>query len=525
MPTVAIDNQRIEVPDGATLLDAANAAGIEIPTLCHRPGCQPNTSCMACVVRVNGAARLVPSCATVAVEGMVVESETPAVHQARRTALELLLGEHAGDCLAPCEMICPAHMDIPRMLDHIAAGRDREALITIKEAIALPAVLGRICPELCERGCRRSKHDSPVAICKLKRFAADADLASDDVYLPECAALSGHRVAVVGAGPAGLAAALELRRRGHEVTIFDQAPRPGGALRDGVGRDVLPERILDAEIDVIRAVGVRFEQACRLGTDRSLDDLRRGHDAVILAIGAIDAERARELSLPCDAKGLRVDRQTLATPLDGVFAAGASALGPLKHAIRSIASGRSAGQSVDQALRGESPARRHGPFTVRLGVLEPRELEVFLRSADPAARVDGPEGLSVEAARAQAARCLQCACSAQDDCRLRYWSDRYSASPSRYKLERRAVDRIETHPLLVWEPGKCISCGLCVQIAAASGAASGMTFIGRGFQMRIAPAMGADLVQGLESAARRAAEACPTAALRLRAASSDSKSA
>src|SRR3569833_2021438 len=126
MPTLKIDDREVTVPAGATVLDAARQLGIDVPNLCHMEGCQPNTSCLACVVRVNGAARLVPSCATVAADGMRVESETPAVRKARRTALELLLADHAGDCMAPCQTTCPARMDIPTMIDQINLGEMRE---------------------------------------------------------------------------------------------------------------------------------------------------------------------------------------------------------------------------------------------------------------------------------------------------------------------------------------------------------------------------------------------------------------
>ena len=182
---------RSSVPEGVTVLEAARQAGIDIPTLCDRGPDKPAlTSCMVCVVRVNGSARLVPSCATRVAEQMKIESETPEVRKARQTALELLLSDHVGPCVAPCQSVCPAHMHIDRMLDQIAAEDWPGAIRTIKADIPLPAVLGRICPELCEKGCRRKNHDAPVSICRLKREAADRDLASAAPYRP--AVLAGH---------------------------------------------------------------------------------------------------------------------------------------------------------------------------------------------------------------------------------------------------------------------------------------------------------------------------------------------
>lgn len=152
--------------------------GIDVPVLCQYEGCTPNTSCLCCVVRVNAGRRLVPSWSVmIAAEGMIVESETDGTPMhAGSTPLELLLADHAGDCKAPCTNVCPAHMDIPSMIGHIEAG-DARCMVVVKQHIALPAVLGRICPELCEKGCRRAGHTA-VSICRLKRYVADVDLQS-----------------------------------------------------------------------------------------------------------------------------------------------------------------------------------------------------------------------------------------------------------------------------------------------------------------------------------------------------------
>ena len=151
MPRLAIDHREIDVPPGATILDAAVRLGIEIPTLCFSRQCEPSTSCLVCLVKVLPGGRLVPACATLAAEGMQVESETDEIHAIRRTTLELLLSDHLGDCVAPCSFGCPAQMNIPQMLRQIAAGQFREALITVKADIAMPAVLGEFAPPLARR--------------------------------------------------------------------------------------------------------------------------------------------------------------------------------------------------------------------------------------------------------------------------------------------------------------------------------------------------------------------------------------
>jgi formate dehydrogenase major subunit len=157
-------------------------------------------------------------------------------------------------------------MDIPGMIRHISAGRMKDAIATVKDRIALPAALGRICPEICEKGCRRASYDASVSICMLKRFVADADLASETPYLPPCKPSTGKKVAIVGSGPTGLAGAYYLLQEGHDCTVFDENARPGGMLRYGVTPDRLPNAVLDAEIGLIERLGVRFEMESHVGS-------------------------------------------------------------------------------------------------------------------------------------------------------------------------------------------------------------------------------------------------------------------
>ncbi|MEA1951226.1 MAG: 2Fe-2S iron-sulfur cluster-binding protein, partial [Planctomycetota bacterium] len=258
MPKITIDKREVEVPDGGTILDAARKLGIEIPTLCFLKGYTPTTSCLACVVKVDDQRNLVPACATVAVEGMTVQSESDEVRQARRTALELLLSDHVGDCLAPCQLLCPAGMNIPQMLRQIVAGDNKSAIATVMQDIALPAVLARVCPAPCEKGCRRGSLDGPIPICELKGYVADLNLAADSPWLPECRAASGKRVAVLGGGPTGISAAFHLAVYGHAATVFEREPRVGGRILTEFDRDALPSEILEAEVALIARLGVEF---------------------------------------------------------------------------------------------------------------------------------------------------------------------------------------------------------------------------------------------------------------------------
>ena len=119
MPKITIDDQTVEIAAGATILEAGRQLGIDIPTLCYLEGYRASTSCQVCLVQLVDSGKFVPACGTRVTEGMRVASETPEVHQLRKTALELLLSDHVGDCLAPCFFACPAHMDVPRMLREI----------------------------------------------------------------------------------------------------------------------------------------------------------------------------------------------------------------------------------------------------------------------------------------------------------------------------------------------------------------------------------------------------------------------
>jgi formate dehydrogenase major subunit len=273
----------VEVERGATILEAARKLGVEIPALCHAEGVAPFGSCFLCVVRIEGRRNLVPSCAAPAADGMHVTTQSDELRAARRTALELLFSDHVGDCVAPCTLACPAGMDIPAMIRRIREGDPGGALEVIRERIPFAGALGRICPRFCERVCRRGELDEPIAICALKRFPADA---ANGMDASPAAPPSGKKVAIVGAGPAGLSAAFYLLREGHACTIFDANAEPGGTLRYGVPEFRLPKRALEAEIAVLRRLGAKFRMNQRLGENLDFERLRAEHDAVFLALGA-----------------------------------------------------------------------------------------------------------------------------------------------------------------------------------------------------------------------------------------------
>jgi formate dehydrogenase major subunit len=156
---LTIDRRPVSVEAGTTVLDAARQLGISIPTLCHVNGLEPVASCFVCAVQIEGRRGLSPACALPVSPGMVVTTDSDDVRRARQMSLELLLSDHAGECVAPCAARCPAMLDIPGFVREIAGHDNRRAMQTITQRLALPGALGRICPRLCEQECRRCDHD------------------------------------------------------------------------------------------------------------------------------------------------------------------------------------------------------------------------------------------------------------------------------------------------------------------------------------------------------------------------------
>lgn len=516
MPTITIDDRPIEVPAEATVLAAARRLGIDIPTLCYLEGYKPSTSCQVCVVKLLDTGRIVPACGTRVVEGMRVASETPEVHRLRRTALELLLSDHVGDCLAPCFFACPAHMDIPQMLRQIGDEDLPSAIATIKEDIALPAILGRVCPKPCEKGCRRHGADGPVEVCDLKRYVADRDLASRAPYLPPCRPDSGRRVAVIGAGPTGLAAAFHLRREGHAVTVFDAPEQPGGRLHHEFSETELPRKTLAAEVGLIFRLGVELRSGTRVGRDVPLAELTSQYDAVLVACGAVDKAEVRAWGLAVGARGIEAHAGTFQTNLRGVFAAGNAVRGKAL-VVRSVADGKEAAAAISQYLAGKPITPVQRPFSSRMGKIHAEEMPEFLaRAADRPRRNDtnfAVDAISVHGVADQAHRCLSCGCPAHGNCALERYAAMYGAEPGRYHDGRRAYVVVNRGGSVQYEPGKCINCELCIQIAAESQEALGLTFVGRGFDVRVGVPFQGTMEQALGPLAAKCVAACPTGAL------------
>ncbi len=191
------------------------------------------------------------------------------------------------DCLAPCEQGCPAQVEIPRFIQKIKEKDYHGALTIIKNRLPLPLTLGRVCPRPCEARCRRNQIDMPVAINYLKRFVADYFYQKNEHFTPFVAPDTGHKVAIIGGGPGGLACAYFLRRLGHKPTIFEAMPKLGGMLRYGIPDYRLPQTVLDWEIEDILRLEIEVKTNMALGRDFTLKDLKdQGYGAIFIATGA-----------------------------------------------------------------------------------------------------------------------------------------------------------------------------------------------------------------------------------------------
>ena len=189
--------------------------------------------------------------------------------------------------MPPCQADCPLGVNVQGYMALTKAGRYQEALDLIRMDNVLPAVCGRICTHPCERDCRRSEKDDPLAIRAIKRFIADQGGAERETKLKAQAPSRAERIAIVGAGPAGLAAAVDLARAGYPVTVYEKEKAAGGLLRYGIGPHRLPRETLDAEWAALQAqegIGIVYGKAIDLPD--GLTELRKTHQAVILATGS-----------------------------------------------------------------------------------------------------------------------------------------------------------------------------------------------------------------------------------------------
>ena len=303
----------------------------------------------------------------------------------------------------PCVLACPVQLDIPGYVRLVAEGKTDEAHALIREKVPFPGILGRVCTRACEEACRRGDvFDQPIAICALKRYVADTA-----THLPEQISKvekdTGHKVAIVGAGPAGLTAAFYLRKKGHQTTVFEERPEPGGMMRFGIPDYRLPQEVVDREIAQVLDLGIELYTGKKLGRDFDLDELKaQGYEAVFLGIGA-------QLSRRIDLEGSEVD--DVLWGVDFLYAVNEGKAVALKDRVLVVGGGNVA---IDVALT----ALRLGAKEVTLACLEARdempanpwEIEEALEEGVMLMPSWGPKRIIGENGRVSGVELAQCTC-------------------------------------------------------------------------------------------------------------------
>lgn len=513
MTELNINNKTYTAEPNETILSVAQRADIHIPTMCWVKEFGPSTSCMVCMVQDMRNGKMLTSCSAKAEQGMEIETDNAEVLDMRKSALELLLSEHQGDCEAPCQRVCPAEMNIPLMNRLIATGKLEEALKNITETIALPSILGYICPAPCEKACRRKDIDEPVSICLLKRFVGE-----NACHKPTLKAKNGQKVAVVGAGPAGLSAAYYLALNGFECDIYDANELPGGKMRTDISEDKLPKIVLDNDIERIKSVGVIFHQNQQVDAEKIETELAKRYNYILLTVGAeatinsatfnkTDASTIKELEVfSSNACTIFVPKQI---PTKSKMAVRAAALG------RKLAEWT---MEFNEKQTISVPERSFNSVYKRIAEVEREE---FLKEADNHLGQQRTDsfliGFSSAQAIKEAQRCLHCDCREKENCSLRNLSTEYKASQRVYTLEKpQHTKKNADHPLIIFEKLKCIKCGICIQTAQQEGEVTGFAFHGRGFDVEIAIPIEKTIHTLSDKAAISCAKNCPTGAIALR---------
>lgn len=188
---------------------------------------------------------------------------------------------------SPCKAACPTHISVQGYVALIAEGKFKEALKLIKKDNPFPIVCGRVCNHPCEEACKRGEVDEPIDIMHLKRFVADLDLKDETRFVPAIKEKKGKKVAIIGAGPAGLTAAYYLAIEGYDVDVFEALPVAGGWLAVGIPEYRLPKDVLKAEIKVIEELGVKIHLNTRIGKEISFEKLRQDYNAVFIGCGTV----------------------------------------------------------------------------------------------------------------------------------------------------------------------------------------------------------------------------------------------
>jgi ferredoxin len=300
--------------------------------------------------------------------------------------------------------------------------------------------------------------------------------------------------------------------------MFEKNPLAGGSLLTAYNDELLPKDVLKKEIGLIEETGVQFELNHPVDPE-TFKKLQQDFDAVLIACGKTDKEIS-SWGLDLTPTGIKAEKKIFQTNLEKVFATG-NAVRPFKLAIQSLAQGKEAAWSVDQFLKKQSVTGEPERFNSRFGKLLDTEYSEYLKESVILSRLEPAgtksSGFTDEEVRKEASRCLHCDCRKLDNCKLRNYSELYNANQKHFTFEeRKTITKQIQHDLVIYEPAKCIKCGICVRLTCKYKEKLGLAFIGRGFDVEIGVPFNETLKQGLTETAAMVADACPTGALSLK---------
>lgn len=515
--TLIIDNKKIEVSEGLTVLNAGRKAGISIPSMCYKSGYTNHPSCMICIVKDKKSGKLFPSCAVPVSENMEIITSDSEINEMRKENLELLLSDHVGDCEAPCRTACPSFMDIPLMNRLIAERNFKKAVEIVKQEIALPLTLGYICSAPCEKVCRRRQIDAPVSICMLKKFVANEDINAEKYYLPVKNNPKNKKVAIIGTGPAGLSSAYHLQIFGFDCVLFDKNEEAGGTLKYEISDKILPKKVIDNEIEIIKKLGAEFRLNTNIDKSFFEKKIKNKFDAIIIAAGNFEKSGFINFNFKYNKSGIAIKKGTCETEISGIFACG-SVVRSQKMSVKSLAQGKTAAHSVNLFLETKNIEKKKRMFNSKFGKLFNSEIIEYQKEASKNKRIEPAENktkifLQNEAVK-EAIRCMRCDCRKSNNCKLRTYADEYKSEQRKFAFgKRKIIKKYFRHETIVYEPEKCIRCRLCVDITEKNEELIGFASVGRGFDFEINIPFNQSIKNAITKTAKECVKSCPTGAL------------